>query len=227
MRTAAGWAALWAVAIIAVPAHAQDAVGDLLAGNLIKPKVGIWAWYDVQDTESGSKYVLRQAVVGKERVGRKTAWWVEFEIVPEVGYRSVYKMLVSGPAGDPRNVHAIVRKLGPGPVERVEFSSDPEAMKQEKEDRKKVGKEPVRTLSGDIEATHYLITRDGRRVDLWTNKDIRPSGIVRMHSDEGEMILRNYGEGGKAGQSLITEAPPETPAPDRKPDVDVQVGGDE
>jgi len=195
-------------------AGAQGFVGDLLSGKLVKPKVGQWVWYDLTDNVRGKHYVLRQAIVGKERVGRKTGYWVEFEVVPEVGYRLIYKMLLTGPASDPDNIHRVLRKDGPEPVEEVAIEHRKEP-KPERPKRESKGMEEVETLSGPIRAEHYEVTKGSRTLDVWVNEDIKPSGIVRMRSREGEMLLRTHGFGGESAKSAIDAALAESEARNR------------
>jgi len=98
---------------------AQGIMSDLMNGKLINPEVGAYAWYSLKDTVTGREFFLRQAIVGEERVKRKTAYWLETELVPRVGFPSVYKMLLTGPASDPKNVHRLIVREGDGVVQEV------------------------------------------------------------------------------------------------------------
>lgn len=205
--------------------HAQGSVGDLLAGRLVKPKVGQWAWYDLTDNTTGGRYAVRQAIVAKEKVNRKTGYWVELEVVPSVGYIAVYKMLLTGPASDPKNIHRVIAKIGPEPVQDIPPERDPqEAASEDKPQRKSLGMENVTTLSGAIRAEHYRVVQDGREIDLWVNERVPPTGIVRLRSPDGEMLLRNYGLGGEHAQSLIDEELPRRDgAKPARPTVEIEV----
>jgi len=200
--------ALVLLASLAVPAFAQGAVGDFLTGKLVAPEVGQWAWYDLTDEETGAKFVVRQAIVGKEKVGRKTGYWVETEIMPTLGFPSMFKMLLTGPASDPANIHKMVRQQGTEPPELVPVPKpDDPGKAKPKPKRMTVGEEEVETLSGQISCEHAVIITGDRSVDVWTNKKVLPTGIVRMKSPEGELILRNHGTGGENAQSKIKMAP--------------------
>lgn len=197
------------VAAAYVPARAQGVVGDLIAGKLVDPHVGQWAWYDLVAGRQKKKFVVRQAIVGEEKVGRKTGYWVEVEVVPEVGYRVVYKMLLTGPASDPENIARVVEKSGPDPAVEVDVAKarvqdTPDAPKVKRES---VGKEDVETLNGTIRAEHYEITRGDQTMQLWTSDKIKPTGVVKLQSLDGVMVLRNHGEGGEYARSVITETP--------------------
>ena len=192
-----------------VPASAQGVVGDLLAGKLVDPKVGQWAWYDLSSGRDSKKVVVRQAIVGEEKVARKTGYWVEFEIVPEVGYRVIYKMLLTGPASDPRNIIRVIEKTGPEPAVELDVTGagDAESEDKAKSSREPVGDEEITTLDGVIRAEHYKVQQGGQTMDVWINDAIKPTGIVRLDSLDGRMVLRNHGVGGEYAKSVILETP--------------------
>jgi len=205
----------WLVALViacvaaCLPVRAQGVVGDLLAGKLVDPKVGQWAWYDLNSGRDSKKFVVRQAVVGEEKVARKTGYWVEFEIVPEVGYRVIYKMLLTGPASDPRNIVRVIEKTGPEPAVELDVAAGSEAESDSKSKSAKelVGEEEIATLDGVIRAEHYKVQQDNQTMDLWINDDIKPTGIVKLESVDGRMMLRNHGVGGEFAKTVIQETP--------------------
>jgi hypothetical protein len=189
-------------------AFGQGGVEELLAGKLVKPEVGQWSWYTLSDVKSGRTYLLRQAVVGKEKVGMKTAHWVEFEVVPRVGFKTVYKMLMTGPATNPKNIHRAILKSGEDPA--VELPVPKDAKPAPRAKRKSLGKEPVQTGMGIVEAEHFEVrspSGDGPPKEIWVSERIHPSGIVRLLSPNGEMSLRSHGTGGEYGESVIKETP--------------------
>lgn len=220
MKTAPALLACAMAATVAYTASAQSVVDDMLAGKLVKPKVGQWAWYDIVDTRTNSKYVIRQAIVGKEKVNRKMGYWVELEVIPAVGFTHVFKLLLTGPASDPANIQRVIRRQGPNPPQEVPVTPPPpddEGDKEaEKEEQEKLDKEEVETLSGTIRARHYRVTRDERVIDLWLSDDVLPSGIVRMQSEGAVMTLRSHGTGGKFAESVINR----TAEPDSKTRVE-------
>ncbi|GMW00059.1 MAG: hypothetical protein AMXMBFR84_11970 [Candidatus Hydrogenedentota bacterium] len=188
--------------------QAQGMANDLLAGKLVDPQVGQWAWYDLVAPEVNQKYVVRQAIVDEEKVGRKTGYWVEIEVMPEAGFRTVYKMLLTGPASDARNIHSIVVKQGNEKAREVPVSNETTADKNKiRSDRKSLGLEKVDTLSGAVQAEHIELREGDRIVHLWVNEQIKPTGIVKLRTTGGEMTLRNSGIGGDHAQSVITETP--------------------
>ncbi len=210
--------------VVCVSACSQGVLGDVLTGNLIDPEPGQWSWYTLTDTQSNRKYALRQAVVAEETVGHKTGHWIEVEIIPEVGFPMLYKMLLTGPSSDPGNVHRIVMKEGENPP--VEVQLDPGAGASEAESagkRKSKGKETIQIAAGTIEAEHVVIESPGGALELWINDDVKPLGVVRMRGPHGEMDLRNYGKGGAEALSKLPlpEGGAAQPAPAKKSGVKV------
>lgn len=206
---------LFALVFLLPKAYPQGLVGDLLAGKLVDPKTGQWAWYNLVDATGGKKYVIRQAIVGEEKVNRKPGYWVEFEVIPEVGFKMVYKMLLTGPASDPKNIHRVIEKSGVDPAREVAVDTAAPATSVPESKRRSIGQEEVVTINGPVRAEHYEVTQGDQLISVWINEKINPTGIVRMQSRDGEMILRNHGEGGENAKSIITETPlppEETPA---------------
>ncbi len=210
-------AALIAAALLPLPrAEAQSVVGDVLAGKLVKPKVGQWAWYDLAEARGDNVYKVRLAVVGKEKVGRRTGHWLEAEVLPPEGFATVMKMLLTGPADDPKNVHRVLQRQGLEPVQELPLAKNQEDAAGDanaaKPPRESLGREDVETPKGAIKAEHVRIGEGAGAMEIWLNDDVRPMGIVRLVSPEGEMRIRDYGVGGEAGESALDRTPP-PPAP--------------
>lgn len=207
-------------------AHGQGLIGDILAGKLVSPEVGTWAWYDLTDATTAQTFVMRIAIVGEKKVRRKDGYWLELEVVPLVGYRSVFKMLLTGPANDPKNIHKMLQRSGREEVQEIPVDQEPEdaAEEQKEPERKLLREEELSTLGGPVSTQHYSLTGEDRKMEVWLNEKVRPTGLVRMKSPEGELMLRNYGKGGPDARSVIND-PPVPGADDVDLDlrVDVQV----
>ncbi|NUM55031.1 MAG: hypothetical protein HUU46_15395 [Candidatus Hydrogenedentes bacterium] len=205
-------------------ARGQGLVGDLLAGKLVNPKAGQWAWYNLTDARGGKKYVIRQAIVGEEKINRKQGYWVEFEVIPEVGFKMVYKMLLTGPANDPKNIHRVIEKSGVDPAREIAIDGTTPANTTPESKRRSLGLDEVSTMNGVIRAEHYEVTQGDQVIGVWINEKINPTGIVRMRSLDGEMVLRNHGTGGENAKSIITETPlpPDEPAPSAGPKPEIK-----
>ncbi len=217
---------LFALVFLLPKVDAQGLVGDLLAGKLVDPKPGQWAWYNLIDARAGKKYVIRQAIVGEEKVNRKPGYWVEFEVVPEVGFKMVYKMLLTGPASDPKNIHRVIEKSGVDPAREVAVDTATPANSTPESKRRSIGQEEVMTMNGAVRAEHYEVTQGDQIINVWINEKINPTGIVRMQSQDGEMVLRNHGEGGENAKSIITETPlpPEDAPGVNAPKTEIKTG---
>lgn len=195
-----------AVFLLTAPLAWTQGVGsELIGGKLIEPSVGQWAWYDLEDVATKNKYAVRQAIVAKERVERKDAYWLEIEIVPELGYKSVIKTLMVEPDYDLASVVKMVFKSGLDPA--VEVAHDQAAMAEEakKPKRTSMGKETVETGSGAMKAERFRITNEEGESTVWISDDVHPTGIVRMESPNGQLRLRNFGVGGVNAKSVIEE----------------------
>ena len=206
-------AVLALAALCPVGAGAQGILADVLGGKLVKPKVGQWAWYNLKDTQGGRKYLLRQAIVGQEKIKRRTGNWVEIELIPEIGFPTIYKLLLTGPASDSKNIHRILLKTGEQPL--MELPVEDAALVEEKPEKAKrvsMGKVDLETPAGTVVAEHVIVTSASETVELWLNDKIRPMGIVRMRTSTGELMLRAYGTEGADGESklgLVAETGPD------------------
>jgi len=187
------------------PASAQEIMGDVFAGKLINPEVGVWAWYELSDSATGAKFYLRQAIVAQEDVKRKTGYWVETELMPQEGFPSIYKMLLTGPASDPKNIHQLIIKQGQSPPESVPIAEEGLTAAQDNGGaRELVGNEKLKLASGEeVETQHYRVGSGPAAAELWLNDTVRPMGIVKMRSAEGELMLQRFGTGGRDGESVI------------------------
>ena len=199
-------------------ASAQGAVADVLNGKLVKPEAGVWAWYEIDDAESGDKLLLKQAITSEERVRRKTGYWVETRIRPEVGLPVTYLMLLTGPATDPDNVHALyyqVRDEDPiqGDVEALE-ASEPAA---DLDEVKPVDVVSMPTPQGNVTCKHYRLP-DGS--EAWISDEVPPLGIVRLKSAKGTMLLQRYGKGGPEAEPTLKIANGDDDEPEDDADRD-------
>jgi len=199
-------------------AYGQDIFGAVLNGSLVKPQVGAWAWYDLSNTEDKTNFVMRLAIVGKEKVKGKDGYWLEVQVVPSLGYETVYKLLLTGPASDPANIHKMFVRDGVNKVEEVPVAgqdSKPEEKKKGKKsetgnakqgaqpDKSLVGDEDVKTLEGNVGAQHFAMKEDDKPVDVWLNDSISPMGVVQLKSESGTLVLRNHGMGGRNADSIL------------------------
>lgn len=203
--------------VLSFSAAGQGVFQDIMSGSLINPETGVFSWYELKDAEDGRTLFVRQAIVGEKRVSGKKGFYLETEIIPEVGFPLVYKMLLTGPATDKNNVHEILVREGFNEAESVPLDNlenpveeGPEAV------RTSLGTETVTTPAGDLEAEHFTIEKDGEKTEVWISDSVRPMGIVKMVSHDGELLLTRSGQGGEDGTSAFDRRPPEDITPDVK-----------
>jgi hypothetical protein len=190
-------------ALFAVSGHAQGVISQLLSGQMVNPRVGVWAWYELTDAATGEKYFLRQAIVGEERDGRKVGQWLEVQVRPQVGFPTTYKMLLTGPASDPANIKRIYYQSGNDPIQRIEPESLEPQETPENTQPEPVNQQTIETPNGPIVCNYYKLP-DG--TEFWLSDAVPPMGIVRLKSPEGELRLERFGEGGPdAATALVTE----------------------
>src|SRR5690606_10068728 len=113
------------------------------------------------------------------------------------GFAQVYRMLLTGPASDPKNIHKMDVEDGNAPPREIPVDADTaEKGPMQTAEKTLVGTAAVKYLKGSIEAEHYVFDTPGGKVDVWINEEVAPTGIVRIASDSGDLILREYGVGG-------------------------------
>lgn len=198
------------ILLLASQAGAQGILSDLMAGKLVKPEVGAFAWYTLTDSTTNQEYFLRQAIVGVEKVKRKDAYWLETELVPRVGFPSVYKMLLTGPADDPDNIVRLIVREGQSVPQEIEVDRSQKPPRKQDVPRAERGTDIVNYPGGQIEAEHFIVNENGGKTELWVSDAVAPMGLVRMRNPQGELLLQRHGVGGKDGQSALPQfGPPE------------------
>jgi len=207
----------------------QGLVGEVLTGNLINPTVGTWACYNLTDVSGSQRFSLRLAIVGKEKVGNKTGYWLEVDVIPRVGFRSVSKMLLTGPAKDPANIHEMWMREGGKPAVEVPLNdvvdeqADDASTTSKEPERELVGTEKIKILDGEVLAERYLLVEGDRKIEFWLNDKVKPMGIVRMTSPDGALFLRTFGDGGDNARSVLDLPASEFQPVEGNLKVDVQV----
>ena len=208
------------ILLAAGSAGAQGVLSDIMSGALINPEVGAFAWYELKDNESGRKLFMRQAIVGEKAVDGKKGYYLETEVVPEIGFPIVYRMLLTGPATSVENIHEIMVREGMNPPENLPVDVlNPGGEDGGEGKRSSVGMEKLATPAGDLEAEHFVIEEGGGKTEVWVNDEIRPMGIVKLVSPEGDLMLTRHGVGGPDGESAMDKKPAE----EKSQDVTVRV----
>jgi hypothetical protein len=180
-------------------------------------KIGQWASYDVSGGQAdGSK--LKFAIVGSERRGDTTLYWLEIagSSAQNPSRNGIMQMLVPGPGARATSIHGMVVKVGSQPALRMSpqmlgmmgshMAHDNMAMEFARQcaTGRVVGPETVTVPAGAIPAIHVQSADGG---DAWLAKDI-PFGLVKAVGRQGTLVLTGHGSDAK---SSITEAPQEMP----------------
>lgn len=157
--------------------------------GVFNPKVGVGAAYEVQ-TQDGKKN-MEMAIVGKETVDGKDAYWYEM-VMPDqrAGGEMVFKTLL---VMDGENTHAskiIMQFPSRPPMEmpagmgRGDHSRVPTDVRNDTED---LGSESITVPAGTFTAEHYR-TKDGS-ADTWVAKNAGPYGLVKHQGKDTTMVL--------------------------------------
>jgi hypothetical protein len=157
--------------------------------GVFNPKVGVGAAYEVQ-TQDGKK-TMEMAIVGKETVDGKDAYWWEMAMPDQrAGGEMVFKTLL---VMDGENTHAskmIMQFPGRPPMEmpagmgRGDRSRVPTDVRNDAED---LGSESITVPAGTFTAEHYR-AKDGS-ADTWVAKNAGPYGLVKHQGKDTTMVL--------------------------------------
>jgi hypothetical protein len=180
-------------------------------------KIGQWASYDVSGGKAdGTK--LKFAIVGSERRGDTTLYWLEIAggSAKDPASNGIMQMLVPGPGARATSIHGMIVKVGSQPAMKMSpqmlgmvgshMAQDNIAMEFARQcaTGRVVGPETVSVPAGSIPAIHVQGADSG---DAWLAKDI-PFGLVKAVGKRGSLVLTGRGWDAK---SSITETPQEMP----------------
>jgi hypothetical protein len=215
-------AAAVALGGLLTPALAAQSLADLCRAASAA-KVGQWASFDVKGGASeGGK--LRLAIVGSERQGDSTFYWVELAgtSATDPARNGIMQSLVADLGAHATPVRAMIAKVGNQPAIKV-----PQAMlamtsqtaaqhntalafAHRCDGAQIVGSETVTVPAGSF-ATVHVKSEGG---DAWVSKAV-PFTIVKVSGHDGStMLLVGYGTDAK---SSITETPQEMTLPGMLP----------
>ncbi len=166
-----------------------------------KPVVGGWSEYQMTPKgEAPSKW--RMSVVGKEG----DAYWFETVIETKREGRVITKVLVSGDPNDLNSVKVSIVKVGNEPAMEMPGQMMGQGARGQESKEKVVdkGTETVKVPAGTFTTKRMQYQEEGKTVDTWVHKDISPYGLIKLQSQDMEMVLLGYGTGAK---TQITETP--------------------
>lgn len=159
--------------------------------GIFNPSVGVGAAYEVQ-THDGKKN-LEMAIVGKDTVDGKDAYWWEMVMPDPRGSGNgemVFKSLLVMDGESTHTSKTIMQFPGKPPMEmpsgmgRGEHSHAPVDVRTDAED---LGSESITVPAGTFNAEHYR-AKDGSG-DTWIAKNAGPYGLVKHQGKETTMVL--------------------------------------
>lgn len=200
------WILFCLLAISLIPckkAFTQSFMEDLFKGKILSSEPGVWAFYEITDKSQKTNLLLRQSITGTEKIDEKTtALWLESEIIPIEGFPSVFRFLISYDKNGKEKIHKIVIREGANPPQNIETQSMSETTENTLK-KKFMGEEEIEYKNGKIKAKHYEIEEDNTVKGIWLNDEVKPLGIVKLSTNEGDMILMKYGKGGEESKSAL------------------------
>lgn len=162
------------------------------------PTIGAGAAYEMQ-SETSEKTNMEFAVVGKESVGGKDAYWFEITMnSPKSGGEMVMKYLYAVDAGNIQVAKTIMQMPGRPPMEMsstmMHSSKAPQSsdFRSQAED---VGSESITTPAGAFACEHYR-AKDGSG-DVWISPKVTPWGLVKYHGKNSSMVVTKVITGAK------------------------------
>jgi hypothetical protein len=214
MLKPAGLRCALALAVAASPPLSAQGLADVCQA-VATAHVGQWASFDATGGSFGEGR-LRLAIVGSERSGDSTLYWVEINFTAKDPTHSVIvQILTPGLAASPAG-RTVILKAGdrmamkiPGAMAgmmgqaagRPHGATDWAARCSAAH---VVGWESVTVPAGTFHALHLTTDEGG---EAWASPDI-PFGMVKMHGRDGDMVLTGRGSD---AMSSITEKPQEMP----------------
>jgi hypothetical protein len=187
------WKALAGVAcLLAMAATAGAQMGmrqSPIPRGVFNPVVGSGAAYEITSSD-GRKNNIEYAIVGKESVNGKDAYWMEWTTSGMGSGQMVMKVLTA--VGDSTvTSRVIIQMPGRPPMEmpaqmtsRMNNQSVPADVRSAAED---VGSESITVPAGTFTCEHYRM-KDGSG-DTWVSTKVNPFGVVKHEGKDSTMVL--------------------------------------
>jgi hypothetical protein len=157
--------------------------------GVFSPVVGSGAAYEITTSE-GRKTNIEYAIVGKESVNGKDAYWMEWTTSGMGSGQMVMKMLTAvGDSTAPSRV--IMQMPGRPPMEmpaqmtgHMNSQNAPADIRTTAED---AGSESITVPAGTFACEHYRM-KDGSG-DTWVSTKVNPFGVVKHEGKDSTMVL--------------------------------------
>ncbi len=178
--------------ILAASASAQMGMGmrPSMPAGIFSGAVGSGAQYEMTAAD-GTKSTIEYAVVGKDSVDGKDAYWLEWTMTSARMGEMVMKMLLAPESSNGVTSRIIMQMAGRPPMEMPAQMTRPGSQPAPKMDirgeSEDVGKESVTTPAGTFMCDHYR-SKDGSS-DTWVSTQVTPFGVVKSQTKTTSMVL--------------------------------------
>src|SRR5271154_2150538 len=183
-------ACVFCLTILAASASAQMGMRPSMPEGIFSGTVGSGAQYEMT-TADGTKSTIEYAVVGKDSVEGKDAYWLEWTMTSARMGEMVMKMLLAPQSSSAVTSRMIIQMAGRPPMEmpaQMTRSGGQPAPKMDiRGESEDVGKESVTTPAGTFACEHYR-SKDGSS-DAWVSTQVAPFGVVKSQSKTTSMVL--------------------------------------
>ena len=183
--------------LMATAAAAQ--MGSFSAPHVMgfwNPVVGQGATYSMQSAK-GDKTDMQIAIVGKEQVDGKDAYWYEMSFNRGKGEMIIKTLMVLN-GSDTHVSRMIMQMPGRPPMEmptqmmHQDRSTQPADVRSDAED---LGSETITVPAGTFTCKHYRTKKTGG--DVWVSEKISPYGLVKSKTNDSSMELTKVVTGAK------------------------------
>jgi hypothetical protein len=159
--------------------------------GLFNPVVGSGAQYEIQ-SGSAPKTTVEFAVVGKDSVNGKDAYWLEWTVTGTQMGDIIMKVQMVPDGSNTSSVKTIMQMGNNPPMEMPAGmmgrgntnTSQPADIRGQAED---VGSESITTRAGTFTCEHYR-AKDGSG-DTWVSEKVSPFGVVKSQGKDTTMVL--------------------------------------
>ena len=158
--------------------------------GIFSPVVGSGAAYEITSSD-GRKSDVEYAIVGKDSVNGKDAYWMEFTTSAGSG-TMIMKMLTS--IGEATTSRVIMQLPGRPPMEMPQqmmknaTTSNTQSLAADiRSGSDDLGSEPVTVPAGTFACEHYR-AKDGSG-DTWVSTKVAPFGVVKHQGKDATMVL--------------------------------------
>jgi hypothetical protein len=159
------------------------------------PVVGAGAVYIVQPAK-GDKTEMQIAIVGKEQVDGKDAYWYEMSFNHGNGEMITKSLMVLN--GSDTHVSRMIMQMPGGPpmempaqMTHQDRTTQPADVRSDAED---LGSDTITVAAGTFTCEHYRTKNGG---EVWVSQKISPYGLVKSKSNDTSMELTKVVTGAK------------------------------